>query len=1097
MNRTVAPRGEFANTVIRASAGTGKTFQLSSRFLALVASGARPDHILAVTFARKAAGEIRDRIFVRLAQAVESTQDRELLASSLGVESLSPQRCRQLLRNLVRHLHRLKISTLDSFFTALLESYRLELGLPPGAGIVEEQADALIRQQAIRDVIGQQTTTELVTLMHLLAKGEVRRSVTVQISEVVDDLYPLFREAPVEAWEALTPRKQLGSEELEQAIGRLEALTGLPNNRFVTARNDHVQQCRSGDWKTLLSKGLTGKLASGDSAYYRVEIPAEVAEACAPLIDHATAVLISRVVDQTLSTRRLLELYDRALQTLRYQQRALRFDDVTSLVAAGFRNRLLEDVSFRLDAGVEHLLLDEFQDTSLAQWDAVRHFAETTAAGDSHSFFCVGDVKQAIYGWRGGVAELFETVTETLPDITTMNLDSSYRSRQPVMEIVNRVFEAPAANDVLAAFPQAAMTWQERFNPHRTERAELSGFCRLTTAPRADATSQQRGLTLDYAAQQAARWHRAYPEHSVGILVRRNETVGRLISLLQQRYQVRASEEGGNPLTDSVAVLHVLELLRLADHPGNTASRYCVAHSPLGEAIGYQDYTDDRTARQLSLQLRRDLTNRGYAAVLYEWAEHLAPACDERELRRLLQLCRLATDYEVSATERPADFVAYVEQTKVEDPASARVRVMTVHQSKGLEFDIVLLPELEGQLAGRTPSVLIERPDPAEPISGITRYIDRSLLQLVPPRFRRMKEEQESRRVSEALCVLYVAMTRAVHVLDLIIPPATATERTIPRTAAGVLRCSLADSQAAEPLTELFHCGDASWREQMEAVDLDDWREPSADVSPPDGVKAALAEPEPARRNEAGEENHSASTVAVAQLEGARAVRGLKRAAPSALEGGARIRLADVLQLEPSAATTRGSIHHRWYECVTWLDETVPTDAELQAVSADDLRHSELNPADELAAFRRTLDHPAVSALLTRDLYLDSGLAVFEDSLRQKLRDAGTTVSVAAEKRFAVRLENDLLEGSIDRLVLFRQNDQVVAADVIDFKTDRVRPDDAESYAERVEYYRPQIDAYRRAVSRMYHLPLTAVAGRLLFAAAGSCEQWNSPVVVE
>lgn len=1083
MSMAAREQPAFGNTVIRASAGTGKTFQLSNRFLALAASGARPDHILAATFARKAAAEIKDRILVRLATAAQNEKDRAELEEFLGCGRLDHERCLQLLRNLVRNLHRLSIGTLDSFLAQLMGSYSLELGLTPGSRIVDEQTAQRLKSQAIRDVVASHSTEELVTLMHLLSKGEIRRSVTEQIHDVVDSLYADFREAPAEAWNVLQAPPRLTADQLELALAELRSLKNLPGKRLESARDSLLDQVLAEDWDGVLSKGVSGKVAVGETQFYRKELPPELVAACRPLVQQAVAVLIGRIVDQTRGTYQLLKQYDETLQLLKQRGRALRFDDITALVANGFASRILEDVGFRLDAGVEHLLLDEFQDTSLPQWDAIRHFAENTSSTAGHSFFCVGDVKQAIYGWRGGVSELFDTVTSTLPEIDVKHLDRSFRSSQAVMETVNQVFDNPPKNDVIAEFPQAAMAWRERFNPHQTELEDLSGYCRMITAPLAEEKSRQRAVTLHFAAAQAARWHFAFPDRSLGILVRRNATVGQLIFLLQSEYGIRASEEGGNPLTDSVAVLKVLELLRLADHPANTTSRFCVATSPLGEALGYLDYADDRAAEQLSRKLRRELMARGYAATIYSWTRLLAPSCNRRELGRLLQLCRLATSYEPLATERPADFIEYVQLTKVEDPASEKVRVMTVHQSKGLEFDMVLLPELEGTISGRTPSVMLERPSPSEPVQGICRYIKQDLLKLLPERFRLMQEAHQARQVNESLCVLYVALTRAVHVLDMIIPPAQPAEKKIPNTLAGALRCSLAKEASAGPEEVLFEYGAASWQEKMAAVDLEQKRKQAAAQQSPAGGDP-LAEI-PADDGAADASGEPAVGIPLVRAASATAARGLGRIVPSSLEGGAKVRLLDELQLQPQTAALRGSLHHQWYEQIRWLDEEIPADeALLPALQV--LGLSAFEPAAEIAAFRETLERPDVADLLTRARYLSEGLAPYPETLRTVLQAAGTTVEVFAEKPFAVRLGNDLLEGIIDRLVLFVRDGRVIAADVIDFKTDQVDLERASQYAERVAHYQPQINAYRQAVCTMYRLPHTAVPGRLLFVRSGT-----------
>lgn len=166
----------------------------------------------------------------------------------------------------------------------------------------------------------------------------------------------------------------------------------------------------------------------------------------------------------------------------------------------------------------------------------------------------------------------------------------------------------------------------------------------------------------------------------------------------------------------------MLSLLAIADHPGDTIARYHVANSPLGPIVGFSDYADADTARRLSLEIRRSLLERGYGASIYQWARELTPFCNPRELTRLMQLVSLAYRYEDHATEQAEDFIETVSATKVEDPSAADVRVMNIHQSKGLQFDIVVLPELDGPIRGNVPRMIVGRPSPTEPVEAVFRY---------------------------------------------------------------------------------------------------------------------------------------------------------------------------------------------------------------------------------------------------------------------------------------------------------------------------------------------------------------------------------------
>src|SRR6266851_2885185 len=131
----------FTHKVIRASAGSGKTHQLTSRYIGLLAAGVDPDTILATTFTRKAAGEILDRVLDRLAQAAGDRAGGKALGEQIGRRDLEPGDFTRLLRTLLLGLHRVRIGTLDSFYIKLAGSFGLELGLPPGWSIGEEVDD--------------------------------------------------------------------------------------------------------------------------------------------------------------------------------------------------------------------------------------------------------------------------------------------------------------------------------------------------------------------------------------------------------------------------------------------------------------------------------------------------------------------------------------------------------------------------------------------------------------------------------------------------------------------------------------------------------------------------------------------------------------------------------------------------------------------------------------------------------------------------------------------------------------------------------------------------------------------------------------------
>ena len=311
-------------------------------------------------------------------------------------------------------------------------------------------------------------------------------------------------------------------------------------------------------------------------------------------------------------------------------------------------------------------------------------------------------------------------------------------------------------------------------------------------------------------AEEIVRLHRQLPGYSVGVLVRRNAAVARLIYELRQR-GIEASEEGGNPLTDSPAVELVLSLLTLADHPGDTIARFHLANSPLGKAVGIEDHQDTAAALRLSFQIRQSLADRWVRADRL-WVDQTTgaklrpPGPQSAPTTRGTGL-RLRGPGERPGRRFCGPGAAAAGSTI---PATADVRVMTVHQAKGLQFDIVVLPELDVGMTGQTPQIVVSRPEPTGDIERICRYVPKGLRSLLPAGFQEMFSTQEQQVVEESLCVLYVAMTRAIHALHMIIAPSKDNERTIPSTWAGLLRAALTNGQTTAPATVLYEHGDAS-----------------------------------------------------------------------------------------------------------------------------------------------------------------------------------------------------------------------------------------------------------------------------------------------
>ncbi|MFZ5831257.1 MAG: UvrD-helicase domain-containing protein [Planctomycetota bacterium] len=1040
-----ARRRQFAHQLIRASAGTGKTFQLTNRYLELLVADEPHDAILATTFTRKAAGEILERVLLRLAEAAIDAKKLAAIEKAIPAPGLDRSGCLAILERAVRRMHRLRVGTLDSFFQQLARSFSLELGLPPGWQIVDELTDQRIRAEAVRNVLDEEAPGDLARLMQLLTKAESNRKVAEEIAELVDTLYGIYCESPAEAWHALPRPKQLRPEELEAAIERLAGAELPKHQTFAKTHAQLVEHARARAWESFIANGLTQKVLGGETRYCQKEIPGDLADVISLFVCEAKAEMLGAIANQNEATYRLLERFDRCYTRLKQNRGVLRFEDVTRILAQALNTPAVGDVSHRLDARLTHLLLDEFQDTSVLQWRVLRPLAQEVTGSGEHLFFCVGDAKQAIYGWRGGVAGIFDVLPHELGRLDEQPLDQSWRSAPPVIDTVNRIFESLTENPALGRYADAAAAWTKRFHVHSTARRELPGHCRLVVAPRADEDENQTECTLRFAAAEIKRLHEAMPDRSIGVLVRKNASVARVIFELRQ-LEVEASEEGGNPLSDSAAVQIVLSLLKLADHPGDTTARFHVVHSPLAAEVGLTDHADDRAAMGLSLRLRQMLLEQGYGPALYSFAEKLAPHCDRRDLDRLMQLIEAAYDYQPQATPRADDFVEMVEGTRIPSPKPSAIRVMTIHQSKGLQFDVVVLPDLGLNLRGQSTRVVFRRAETGGAIERICRYVKKDWRELLPENFQRMFCEYERVVIEEALCLLYVALTRPIHALQMVIPPSAEKEKTVPATAAGVLRCALAAGAPATPGAVLYEHGDPEWH--------------SGDrVTRAVKSRSDLTE-QAASRSRQGE------ALAIRMARKPERRRSFVRRSPSQLEGGSMVALTGLLKLEDDAALGIGQLVHDWFSQIEWLDDGPPDDAALQTV-ASRAAYRTVDAAAALARFRAALEQPAIAAELRRQTREVPGASEYE---------------VWRERAFAVTDADVLLSGRFDRVVLRRAGEKYLSAVVLDFKTDRVP---AEAVPERVEVYRPQMDAYRRALSLLLGLPVEQIATKLLFLEPG------------
>ena len=1065
----------LSHQIIRASAGTGKTFALSNRYLQLLFAGVPCHSILATTFSRKGAGEILDRIIRRLSDAALCDTAAANLGSEIGV-SIDRPLAAETLQQLLGNLHRLEVSTLDSFFNRVAKAFSLEIGLPPTWDIVDEQKIAVLEDEAIQQVLQDDAVLDL---LHLLSKGEASRRVASMIRDTVRNAYLIFRESGSEAWDRLPPQgHRLTDTELN---GLIDDSHGVVTDKKKLA--DHwdliTATLETSDWAALLKLTAFKNFIFDNPRYGRTKLTPEMLSIFNRLLPHCKDFFSKQLIHSNRSTSNLLEPFGKTLEHSKDITGSLRFEDVTERLQAFVTKWDTDQFSFRLDNQIRHLLLDEFQDTSPSQWNVLAPFAQKVVAetDGSRSFFCVGDMKQAIFGWRGGVAEIFDVVENTLPNLTPApQLVKSYRSSQVVIDLVNDVFEnikKYSCGDPL--IDQTVHGWPQWFAHHSTARDDLKGHVTLEMAPECDARAKSIEGRKDYLRNQnlnkatvkrIRQLVRELPaDKTIGVLVRRNKEVTELISMLRE-VGVPASEEGGSLLTDSVAVELVLSAIQLADHPGDSLARFHLSHSPLAETFGLEPESDANAkanadaARIGAAKLRKQLIDDGYGPVVESLARKLVDDSTKRETERLQQLVRAAYDRPVDVLKelRPSNFVEYIrEEVKVSGQNSANVRVMTIHRSKGLEFDVVVLPyQLSSRgWAGQTPSVVVGRKSPTAPIDIASRYAGEEIRALLPANFQKVFDDDKQQSVREAMCVLYVMLTRAVHAIHIIVSHGAKPDHKSP---AGVLVSTLTDGTRAEGV--LYEKGDPKWYQTEDAAKpaVTDAYQLDAFYLP-DKIQLKPA---------------SISKKVSSQ-------RGLPKILPSLVSEGDQVDLSQAFQSWGNLASLeRGRILHGCFERLTWADENMPTSDQLETFLRS-LAPSVADFKSYIADFYRLLDLPKVKNLFSRRGYETTymGLAMVDDD---QIAIEPNRVEVCTERRFAVATDSGFLQGVIDRMVLIFRGDQLIGADIIDLKTERVESTQLHDHINR---HRPQLQAYRTAAATFLRLPIERISTRLVFIDSG------------
>ena len=1049
------------STWLAANAGSGKTRVLTDRVARLLLAGVDPGRILCLTYTKAAASEMQNRLFKRLGSWAMLNDDglrAELV--KLGVDgALADQTlaaARRLFARAIETPGGLRIQTIHSFCAGLLRRFPLEAGVSPLFTELDDRAASLLREEILDELGEAGALDDLARAYTGEDFARLAQEVATHSAAFAPPLSPAECRVRFGLPQGLTPERLLaqvllgGEAELLAQVGVVLATGSTRDTDAADALSAALSQAQDisllRELETVL---LTGSKAREPFSAKVGSFPTKASQAklganLPPLEDLMRRIEAARPLRLALAAAERTEVMHAFASAFlpRYAARklargALDFDDLISRAKALLTDPAVAQwVLFRLDGGIDHILVDEAQDTSPDQWQVIRLLAQEFTAGIgardvARTIFVVGDKKQSIYSFQGADVAAFDAMQALfqaqLAEIDTplqgLDLEYSFRSSPAILRLVDLTFGDSALRDVGGKVNHIA------FKPTMPGQVELWPPILPEGDPEpenwfdpVDLTSGKNPAAI--MGEQIAARIKAMIDGGVQIPTDggpRPVHAGDFLILVRRRSKIfaeiiRACKALGLAIAGAdrlklgaeLAVKDLASLLAFLATPDDDLALAEALRSPL---LGWSEkrlYTLAQGRNGTLWEALRQADAPDTLGILHDLRDHadfLRPfdlierALTRHDGRRKL-LARLGAEAEDGIDELLGQALAYernevpsltgfltwlqtddVEVKRQMDAAGRRIRVMTVHGAKGLEAPIVILPDT----ADHSPR---DRDELLVLADGTVVW--KSPSNQNPPRAQAAIEARAAKVAAERLRLLYVAMTRAQSWLIV----AAAGKLTGGEAWYDLIRHGLEAAGA-----EVLPGGGLIYR-------AGDWPEPIPGASP----DVATAEPLPDwARQPAPAAPHPPIALSPSNLAGAKVVQG------------------DPGDGDPDAMRRGTAVH-------LLLEHLPGQGAALWPALADALLGDSGDKPAALAEAAAVLTAPDLAWLFAAD--------------------ALTEVSVTAE------LDGQRLLGTIDRLIV--GPDHVLA---IDYKSNALVP---ATVAELPEGLRRQMRAYGVALAQIY-----------------------------
>jgi ATP-dependent exoDNAse (exonuclease V) beta subunit len=690
------------NLALEASAGSGKTFALTVRYIALLLQGSKPPNILALTFTKKAANEMKTRVFNTLQNLQNPKYENELNELceilSLTKEEILKRREQIIERFLNANV---KISTIDAFLTQILRKFSLHLGLMPDFTNDEKTAQARLEKRFIKNAQKQNVYDSLVFFASVAKRS---------FGDVFSFFLKLY-EKDSEIENLTFERTFFPSEdEVLKKCKEIKEYLILQNASNVAMRVFSVENIEEFVGKDILEERETLNYRTFSKVY-------------SPKLDEMYFELKEEICKFYRQKERfwlgelffLYNLYKNSRLDEAKNNSELSFNDVANIVY-NLLNKYIDNefLYFRLDAQIEHLLVDEFQDTNIVQFKILQPIIKEIISGvgtrNLKSFFYVGDKKQSIYRFRGGAKVLFDYIAKTF-DIEIDSLPKNYRSLMEIVEFVNRVF-------------------LDKIKEYKNQIAiKNGGFVEVCTC---EELLEEINVKVEYLFKNGVK------QDDIAILCIKNDDAEAIKNSLQERFKdIKVNTESNLKLTHSQNVKKIIEFLKYLYFKEELYGRNFQVL--IGESFEtLPDISGFSKGDEPLVIINRCIENfkiDTYDVDIFRFLEIVANFNDLESL-----LFSLET---LSANSIKKD--------------AQGIKILTIHKSKGLEFDTVLVVDRIGKKNNSQDFLLFDY----DGVKLENIFINMTKREFVDDKFKKARQKEEILQEEDTLNQQYVAFTRA------------------------------------------------------------------------------------------------------------------------------------------------------------------------------------------------------------------------------------------------------------------------------------------------------------------------------------------------